>query len=200
MNKRISKREAHRIFVDKIFEKAIENGYVRRNNRLERRIGSEELNIQIIPDFATHTGEMVFDVFIVVIFASYERELKRFNESTYPGSKLDCNDILTILISDAFKENRDYADDLYGYIDYFISNFSVISQFVEENFSTRKRILGYFEADEYSGGADRALAIYTLMCAVEGKDAACRWLRSEAPYTASEYQREQLSYLSGLCA
>lgn len=199
MNKKISKRNAHRIFLDGILQKAVERGYKYHGKHLERSIHDEGLNVRIIPEFATHTGEMVFDVFIVVYFDLYEIERKKFIESTYENTKYDYYDIITILVSDIFKEDRDYGDDLYGYIQYFSSNFALISEFVEKNLSSRRNLLNYFENDEYIGGADRTLAIYTLICSTDGKDAACKWLRSGALYTAGEYQKKQLAYLLKSC-
>lgn len=189
------KGDAKKIFLDRIAPTLREYGYEYKGRGFIRSFSVPVITIRIFPEFATHTGEMVFDIFIDISIPEYSEELRMFMISRFPqyATKDEC--MIMLELRDIEEHDRDYDDDLTGFIDFFIRSFNAINKSIEANFSNRRRFLGYLWKNRRAGGVNRTLAEFVLRRSCEGPEAASNWLRSGAPDTPSEYQRKQLDYL-----
>ena len=189
------KGEATKIFLDRVAPTLQKYGYERNGKSFRRVFHEPGIIVRILPEFATHTGEMVFDNFIEISMQEYAEEKMRFMNSVYPEyvSRKQC--MIMLMVNDIEDYDRDYDNDLSGFIIFFIRSVAKVNNYIEENFSSKRRFLSYFWKNTKRGGVNRTLAVFILMRSCEGIEAASKWLRSGVPDTPSEYQQRQLEYL-----
>ncbi len=189
------KGEATKIFLDHVAPTLQQHGYERNGKSFHRIFNEPGIMVRIFPEFATHTGEMVFDTFIEISMQEYLEEKTHFMNSVYPQYKSINQCMIMLTLDDIEDHDREYNNDLSGFISFFIRSVAKVNEYIDENFSSKRRFLSYFWKNTKRGGVNRTLAVFILMQSCEGIEAASKWLRSGVPDTPSEYQQKQLEYL-----
>lgn len=189
------KGEATKIFLDHVAPTLQKYGYERNGKSFRKIFHEPGIIVRIFPEFATHTGEMVFDTFIELSMREYSEEKTHFMNSVYPEFKSSNQCMIMLTVTDIEDYDRDYDNDLSGFLSFFIRSAAKVNEYIDENFSSKRSLLSYFWKNTKRGGVNRTLAVFILMRGCEGIEAASKWLRSGVPDTPSEYQQRQLEYL-----
>ncbi len=196
----MNKTQAQKYFVEGVQERVVNFGFSVIKGKFFERVNSEEgILVKIIPDFGRNYGEIIFDVYVEIYIDEYSVKLNEFNREFYPNDKVEDSDLITMEVNRILKKEIDFHGFIDIYVEYFNDNFNIIENFISNHMLSNQDLLTYFKKNKLVGGVNRSLAIFVLMHKVRGSEAACKWLKSGEPYTASPYQEKQLSFLLSKC-